>query len=122
MSAQWAQVVKDIRALPGHENFLRPSSFTELQKAGSKGAVVLINISQRRSDAIIIYKECPVTVVPLPLATPEVVTKLADHFIHPEEMTDVDAMDVLRQVWKVIVRPVADILLDQLGVPARSRI
>lgn len=81
----------------------------------------MVNISSHHSDAIILYEDHPVTIVPLPFATPDAVTALADRSSEPVEMTDTDTMGALRGVWTSIVKPISD-KLTELGVPRNSRI
>ncbi|KAF7966760.1 hypothetical protein HWV62_37203 [Athelia sp. TMB] len=49
-------VIQQIRQLDGFEHFLQAVPFNELQNASAEGAVVIVNVAQRRSDAIILYQ------------------------------------------------------------------
>ena len=48
------RVLQEIRRQPGFRDFLRPPSYASLQSASSDGAVIIINISEIRCDALII--------------------------------------------------------------------
>jgi hypothetical protein len=53
LSEEWDTVVQRIRQIDGFANFLQPIPFTTLQSAAADGPVIVVNISQYRSDAII---------------------------------------------------------------------
>ncbi|NES39788.1 CHAT domain-containing protein [Micromonospora sp. PPF5-17] len=70
------RLLTEIRALPGLDGFLRRPAFDAL--AADLGPVALVNVGERRSDALVVAAG-DVTVVPLPEATPaELVTRAAD--------------------------------------------
>ncbi|PSL52164.1 CHAT domain-containing protein [Saccharothrix carnea] len=52
LSRRWQDVLDRIRAVPGLDSFLRPPSALDLRVAD--GAIVLVNISQWRCDALLI--------------------------------------------------------------------
>ena len=62
----------EIRTLDGFERFLLPLSATDLQPAAVDGPLVLINISELRSDALVLTG-AEVEVVPLPAVSPDAV-------------------------------------------------
>jgi tetratricopeptide (TPR) repeat protein len=47
----------DIRAISGHERFLRGQTVAEMQEGMSEGYVAIVNISQIRSDAIVMTQD-----------------------------------------------------------------
>jgi hypothetical protein len=47
----------DIRAIPSHERFLLGQTVAEMQEGISEGYVAIMNISQIRSDAIVITQD-----------------------------------------------------------------
>ena len=51
---QLDRCIDDIRLLTGHSRFLRPPSSDELQKRAGCGIIVTVNISDVRSDAILV--------------------------------------------------------------------
>lgn len=54
LSHEWDLVIQEIRRKEGFESFLAPPSLKELTEAAGSGAIVVINVSQFRSDAVII--------------------------------------------------------------------
>ena len=64
----WEQAITEVRALPGYADFLRPSPFLSLRAAAADGAVVIINVSDLRCDALIVTAH-GVDTVPLPEIT-----------------------------------------------------
>ncbi|KAF9073527.1 CHAT domain-containing protein [Rhodocollybia butyracea] len=63
--AEWRSIVDKIRTLPGFNRFLRPTLFSRLQEAAREGAIVILNGSPLRADALILTANQPVCVVPL---------------------------------------------------------
>ena len=59
------QLIESIRQLEGFHRFLMAPSVTEMKAAAAGGYVILINVSQIRSDAIVV-SEKRVDIVPLP--------------------------------------------------------
>jgi hypothetical protein len=54
LSEEWDTVVERIRQIDGFANFLQPVPFTTLQSAAADGPVILVNISEYRSDAVML--------------------------------------------------------------------
>ncbi|KAJ7939220.1 CHAT domain-containing protein [Mycena leptocephala] len=54
LNAAWVQSLHDIRVLPGFEGFLRPKLLKELQVAAINGPVVILNVGERSSTALIV--------------------------------------------------------------------
>lgn len=54
LAGEWDDLVARVRTLDGFEHFLRPPAFTELVTAAAAGPVVLINVSARRCDALLL--------------------------------------------------------------------
>jgi hypothetical protein len=54
LTAQRDELLRQIRRLPGLEDFLRPPEFASLQNAAADGPVVIINVSRYRCDALIV--------------------------------------------------------------------
>lgn len=125
VSREWLQVVDEIRAINGFQAFLQPSSFAELQWAAEAGPVIVVNISDTRSDAIIIVRKVSRPIrVPLPQATPDNVRRLADAFgSRATELDTPSAVILLRDLWTAIVEPIAKRLRDpRLNLSFGSRI
>jgi len=73
----WEQTVTEVRALPGHADFLRPAPFLSLRGAVQGGTAVIINLSDLRCDALVITAS-GVGSVPLPEITLKDVAAAAD--------------------------------------------
>ncbi|GII60832.1 CHAT domain-containing protein [Sphaerisporangium krabiense] len=61
----WDRLLAEARRLPGFEDFLRPVRFARLREAAREGAVVVVNLSERRCDALVVTSG-GVAAVPLP--------------------------------------------------------
>ena len=126
LSEDWERVVEQVRKIEGFSNFLRAVPFATLQAAAAEGPVILINISNYRSDAIILHMNRPPSLVPLPDVRPVHLIHLAEQLALARGTgagTDrsIDIAPILRALWKDIVSPVVD-RLAEMGVPEKSRI
>ncbi|WBB50005.1 CHAT domain-containing protein [Verrucosispora sp. WMMA2044] len=65
LAVQRREVLAEIRQLPDFGRFLRPPPFADLARAGEDGPVVLVNVADRRCDALLVSGG-RVTTVPLP--------------------------------------------------------
>lgn len=103
---------------------MKPTPFSKLQDVSLDGPVVVIDISQYRSDAIVITSTAPPLAIPLPDATPSLLQDLATSLgPRPAQAADHSVIIVLRELWRVIVNPVVDILRgESIAVPLGSRI
>lgn len=129
LSQRWRDIVKAIRSTPGFNTFLLPTPFEALSYAAVAGPVILINISNYRSDAVIISSAQPPIAVPLPGTTLDALKTLVQLLrataidravegnIRKEQITQ-----VLRDLWDLIVEPVIGQLEEVIRLPARSRI
>ncbi|KIK76668.1 hypothetical protein PAXRUDRAFT_835271 [Paxillus rubicundulus Ve08.2h10] len=129
LSKELDSIVERIRAKEGFQSFWQPMSFHDLQEAASGGPVILINVSQRRCDALIVLHNEPPRLVPLPRATIEGITAMSRDFYQTlkttssagqEKVRDVQVASSLRRLWDMVVRPVVDELLK--FIPRGSRI
>ncbi|MFI7219855.1 CHAT domain-containing protein [Micromonospora maritima] len=119
------RLLAEIRALPGLEGFLRPPEFTDL--AAGHGPVALVNVGERRSDALVVAAG-DVTVVPLPGVTPAEVAARTAQFVvavavltgqappvaEPEASRRVVAARAavgrtLDWLWRAVAAPVLDV-------------
>ncbi|MFE3195871.1 CHAT domain-containing protein [Nocardia sp. NPDC059240] len=121
-ASEWTELVEHIRAMPGFENFLQAPRLTEMMQAAVDGPIVLLNVSDYRSDAIVLEPNM-IHFVDLPLLDPDTVnerysqfttalsksTTRAERFLQQRELTA-----VLEWLWDAIVDPVLDrIRLDE---------
>ncbi|RDB25950.1 hypothetical protein Hypma_006302 [Hypsizygus marmoreus] len=127
---EWERTVASIRRIDGFADFLQVVPFSTLRKAVVEGPVIVVNISEHRSDAIIVRHVDPPVLIPLPNATPIAIGELASHLqkainrnnatmSYPARMTTL--IRVLRALWEHVVSPIKE-KLDELGIQEGSRI
>jgi hypothetical protein len=127
LARDFDQTLRDIRALPGFERFLLPSRFGNLLPAADRGPIVLVNVSDIRSDALVLRHDA-VTVVPLPRLTKQnVKDRFANLFadLKMAKMADIpdewrraleeSVSNSLAWLWDSVAGPV----LDRLGITNR---
>src|SRR5882762_195727 len=125
ISEEWDDIVDKIRQIDGFSDFLRAVPFATLQTAAAEGPIIIINISQYRSDAIILQNVGDPVIVPLPGTSPEILEKLSSQFatacaLHGQDSARL-ILPILRSLWNNIASPVRTQLVA-LGVPDKSRI
>lgn len=123
-------LLAEIRDRPGFADFLRPPPFDELARAAADGPVVLVNVADRRCDALVVA-DGRVTVVPLPeLTLAELIVRTSSFLSAIAVLTGPSAADVsppqvrrrhalaraeivqiLDWLWRVIAVPVLDVAL-----------
>ncbi|KAG8919017.1 hypothetical protein FRC02_001987 [Tulasnella sp. 418] len=125
---KWNYVLHKIRKLPGFERFLDTIPFDVLQGAAENGPIVILNISNFRSDAIIIQQaqDTVPLIVPLPETSPRHIERLYAEFSNAlaadqEQIRGKKVISLLRLLWSDIVEPVVHSLLGS-GVPVGSRV
>ncbi|KAK2471360.1 hypothetical protein H9L39_17591 [Fusarium oxysporum f. sp. albedinis] len=62
-AAELDMCLKEIRCVPGHERFMLGQTVTEMQECITEGSIVVINITDFRSDAIIVSNNSLRTIV-----------------------------------------------------------
>ncbi|KAG9013217.1 hypothetical protein FRB94_003287 [Tulasnella sp. JGI-2019a] len=128
LSKRWNDVLARIRKLPGFETFLKPTRFEILQHAAAQGPVIILNVTQLRSDAIIILKAGEPTVIPLPKATPDAIESLLETPMGGTsrwsalDRSPSSLKTKLQNIWTVIVAPVVNYLERTLRLPHGSRV
>ncbi|KAF8580058.1 hypothetical protein K439DRAFT_1275662, partial [Ramaria rubella] len=123
IAPKFDEVVDEIRREPGFKDFLQAVSFTTLRTAAAEGPVIIVNISDYGSHAIILYDDVPV-LVPLSEATPEALRKLASDLSAALACSNIHRskiIPVLQDLWRRVVHPVTD-QLQELGVAEKARI
>ncbi|KAG8957703.1 hypothetical protein FRC03_009891 [Tulasnella sp. 419] len=131
---RWKSTIDKIHRLPGFGNFLEVPRYDKLQDAAQNGPVVILNVSDIGSKAIIVQKTNDPIIVDLPDATPSYVQRLCSGFREAVSTLRDDAsspnqgkssrgriLSILRSLWEDIVGPVA-IKLNKIQVPPGSRI
>jgi tetratricopeptide (TPR) repeat protein len=125
MARQWDCLIDEIRELPGFTRFLLPPTTEELLAATEPGPVVVLSISEHRSDAILLTVN-GLDVVSLPRATPGAVEEQVRRFlavmdpeptvrdVGPASEWNRQVSRTLEWIWDVIAGPV----LDRLALPA----
>ncbi|KAG9037156.1 hypothetical protein FRB95_006710 [Tulasnella sp. JGI-2019a] len=124
----WNDAVEKIRQHEEFKDFLRAPHFADLRRAARDGPVIIVNISQYRSDAIVIHKTGGPLCIPLPKAVPLTIETLARTVIETttnrpgETQSNYILGVVLREVWEIIVAPIVTQLEDTLKLRRGSRI
>ncbi|MBJ6623475.1 hypothetical protein [Streptomyces sp. DHE17-7] len=130
LAREWEELCEHVRRdVPGCEGFLRPPDFAQLRAAVEGGTVVLVNIAERRSDALALTAD-GLRVIPLPglrprLAHDHVSTWMAalesfqylnmlhalgDGEARSHGSTPDDAEFPSTWLWDAVVAPVLDVL------------
>ncbi|KAG2369121.1 CHAT domain-containing protein [Suillus spraguei] len=129
VSSQWDAVVSKIRQKQGFAYFLTPLPYKELRAAAIVGPIVIINVSTKRCDAIIITKDGPPRLIPLPDASPVGISTMSNEFrdilrnttgVGEEKMREKQLIPVFRNLWEAVLAPVVEEILTI--VPKGSRV
>ncbi|KAI0320132.1 CHAT domain-containing protein [Amylostereum chailletii] len=128
------QIITQIRQLPGQEHFLKATPYSLLSEAALFGPVIVVNLSEFRSDALILPSpHVDPIIVSLASAQMEssdlvdVVSKLAHKWSVITAINREDdgrsriIQDILFSLWNLIVQPIIA-KLQELKVPKLSRI
>lgn len=125
ISDEWNRALEKIRELDGFQDFLGIVPFSTLRKAATEGPIIVVNVCEHRSDAIIVRENEPPVLVPLPKATRADLARLSSQFIDPRASTAPDfsmkMRPVLRALWHTVVHPITE-RLAELGVEENTRI
>ncbi|KAG9014342.1 hypothetical protein FRB94_012748 [Tulasnella sp. JGI-2019a] len=128
IAVEWNHTVEEIRQLKGFESFLGTTPFSTLQKAAADGPVILVNISDYGSFAVIVTVTGDPLPVPLPDATPFAVKALAKRLIKSttgglnESKSNQNLTEILRDMWVMIVSPIVLQLERTTRLSAGSRV
>ncbi|EQB56360.1 hypothetical protein CGLO_03629 [Colletotrichum gloeosporioides Cg-14] len=101
-TARMENLLSKIQQQPGFEGFLGTMSEHQMMQAGSRGPVIVVNVSRFRCDAIIV-EECGIRTLPLNDVTYEIIESKAREVRYPH---------TLIWLWDAIVSPV----LESLGI------
>ena len=123
-----AQLISQIRSLPGFDTFLETPSFDRLRTAASSGPVIIVNHSTWRSDILILLHDAPPSLISTPQDFYKRTNALKAELLESRHKYGLDSKDyddtlalVLAELYTLIGQPVID-RLHQLQVPEQSRI
>ncbi|MGI5372472.1 CHAT domain-containing protein [Streptomyces iakyrus] len=115
LAREWDALVERIRRLDDSlADFLRRPGARRLQAVAAEGPVVVLNVAERRSDALILTAE-QLHTVPLVDVTPERVAEyVVDFYVALQDPTKLSARatmeDVFAWLWDAVTGPVLDAL------------
>ncbi|PWW24225.1 CHAT domain-containing protein [Geodermatophilus normandii] len=122
LAEQFERLTADIRSHAGFERFLLPPPVGELLQAADQGPLVLVNVDEIRSDALLLTTS-GVQVVPLPALTPglvrDQVVALLDALDTAQESAapsgerdraEAQLLGILGWLWDTIAGPVLEAL------------
>jgi tetratricopeptide (TPR) repeat protein len=123
LSGKWAELLNQIRKIDGYSDFLQVKPFHKLQHAAAGGPIIIVNISEFQSHAIIVLFSEPPLSVKLPYATPDTLKNLATQLsvVTQGSGSVREMIAILRELWNIVVLPVKE-QLRLLGVAEKSRI
>ena len=125
---EWQYVVDKIRQLNGFSRFLLPPRFEDLQQAAERGPIVIVNASEYVCDAVIVLPTRPPLHVSLPCSLGDAIqlclrlSKLTKdpHAYGDNRESWLKLM--LRDVWSSVVKPIVNVLQNDVQLPLGSRI
>jgi CHAT domain-containing protein len=130
LARQWDDLVRQVRNLQGLETFLEATPFSRLREAASGGPVVMVNISNRRCDALIVTAT-GVRLRPLPGLTAHECTRRANRLLDtlypPKASAEAPTALQLKRIqvlfgtmswlWDTICGPILKDLEDEGDLP-----
>ena len=93
LAREWDELVAQVRALDGFEDFLKPPRLRDLLPAAEHGPVVIVNVSRWRCDALIVRRD-GVTPHELPGLTLDEAVARADVYL--SALSSAEAADLRR--------------------------
>jgi hypothetical protein len=130
LAQEFADVIAEIQAKEGFGSFARPPDTAELRQQASAGPVVVFNVSQYRSDALLLTTD-GISSLPLPGLTMQAVNaqitafhQALDSAAHAKTATERataqrQLSQTLRWLWDTAAGPILDALGYRAG-PARD--
>ena len=122
------ELISQIQALSGFENFLTSPAFDTLHFAASSGPVIIINHSKWRSDILILLHNMPPFLIPTHEDFYNRASALKDNLLDSRHEHGLDSSDyeeslasVLADLYNLVGKPVID-GLRQLRVPEQTRL
>jgi len=86
---RWEELVEEVRRLDGFQAFMRSTPFAQLRRAASDGPMVIINVSEYRTDALIVS------------------TEMAVRCLHLEGLS-ITVINTLAYIWQQALQTVKD--------------
>jgi tetratricopeptide (TPR) repeat protein len=121
LSEQWALLLQKIRQMEGFSNFLQAVPFSTLKGAAAEGPIIMVNISDFQSNAIILMPSSSTIVIALPDVSPEILKQFIPNQEEFITGPPKGVVVILRFLWDTVVQPVVNQLVI-LKVPENSRI
>ncbi|KAF7976821.1 hypothetical protein HWV62_5500 [Athelia sp. TMB] len=130
LSSERDEIIEEIRYLPGFEHFLKAVPFSELRSAAAEGPIIIVNVAQQRSDAIILHKDHPPAVVSVPAdlesnqsayLTFQDLSKRLFEGRGRDGFSKLLEKVILKKLEELLVAPLLE-KLQSLGLPDKSRI
>ncbi|KAK7052651.1 ankyrin repeat-containing domain protein [Favolaschia claudopus] len=114
------QLIVDVRNLSGLENFLAPKTEVELRHAAILGPIIIVNIANQHSDALILTQDhSSILDIPLPGIEPERLAQLSSIMVRnqrgnegevrlkgAQEQSEFDMAKTLHTLWTSVVEPI----------------
>ncbi|KAK7458039.1 hypothetical protein VKT23_009949 [Stygiomarasmius scandens] len=124
LAAEYHTLLKRIRSLVGFQHFLQPKCLNDLRLAASEGPIVLVNVHQKSSDALLLFADGPVRHVALPFLSLAQVNRLREGFLTclngrgvcARVMTRAPGFavgsmeDILLNLWNYLAKPILSAL------------
>jgi hypothetical protein len=108
----FAEVIEQIRKLPGQSGFMRAPDLQELTAEAAHGPIVVLNVAEMRSDAFLVTS-AGVRALRLRALTADTAADAAERLHQSTQAHDAEGiLHVLDWLWSTIARPV----LDELGL------
>ncbi|MFT7840471.1 CHAT domain-containing protein [Saccharothrix sp. BKS2] len=123
LAGEWDRLLARARALPGLAHLLRVPPLADLRDGLPDGPVVLLNLHERRCDALVVHRDRPVAHVPLPDLSLSEATERTNAYLHALRVLDAPNSPggragarqtlpaTLEWLWDAVAEPV----LDHLG-------
>ncbi|MFC6092234.1 CHAT domain-containing protein [Saccharothrix lopnurensis] len=123
LAGEWDRLLARARALPGLAHLLRVPPLADLRDGLPDGPVVLLNLHERRCDALVVHRDRPVAHVPLPDLSLSEATERTNAYLHALRVLDATdspggragarqtLLATLEWLWDAVAEPV----LDHLG-------
>ena len=92
LAREWEELVAQVRALDGFEDFLRPPRLEKLLPAAERGPVVIVNMSRWRCDALIVRRDGVIRATSFPASPWTRLRRAADGYL--SVLSDAEAADL----------------------------